>query len=73
MWGVPIASEKRKRAETVDFIGENLSTELSPFSFPVKEGHQSSEIKNVPISYAPHLWRKVKDMFEFNDDNRGYI
>lgn len=60
------------RDESVDFIGDNLSTELAPFTFTLKDGYNSTEIKNVPISYAPHLWMKIKDMLEFNDDvSRG--
>lgn len=57
------------RAESADFVGDNLLTELAPFTFSLKDGHNSVEIRNVPISYAPHLWSKIQDMLEFNDDN----
>ena len=52
------------RAETRDFVGENLSTdhELAPFSLPTKDGRHSTEIR-------PHLWMKIEDMLAFNDGN----
>ena len=68
-WGICIASEKKMRSEARDFAGENLSTKLAPFTFPIKDVRHSIEIRNVPISYTPHLWRKIEDMLEFNDDN----
>ena len=72
-WMRAIASEKRMRAESVDFVGDNLSTELAPLNF-VKDGHNTTEIRNMPISYTPHLCMKVKDVLEFNDDDsRGRV
>ena len=56
------------RAESAEFVGENLCIELAPFIFAMKDGHNSMEIRNVPISYTPQLWSKIQDMLEFNDD-----
>ena len=55
------------RAESAEFVGENLLTELTPFIFSMKDGRNSVEIRNVPISFAPLLWGKIQDMLEFND------
>ena len=69
-WGICITTEKKMRAQAAEFVGENLSVELAPFTFPFKDRQNSTEIRNVPIAYAPHLWPKIQDMLEFNDDTR---
>ena len=35
------------RAESAEFVGENLLTELAPFIFSMKDGRNSVEIRNV--------------------------
>ena len=53
---VKIASEKKMRAEANSLIGiDNLKCQLVPFTFPVKDGRHTVEIKNVPMCYTPHL------------------
>lgn len=56
------------RAETKLLVGDNLCTQLVPFTFPVKDGRHSVEVRNVPMSYTPHLWQKVSDILMSNDD-----
>ncbi len=68
-WGVEIASEKKMRAESEQYIGENLCTELTPFTFPVHDGHNTIEIRNVPMAYVKDLWQKIEDMLSMNDND----
>ena len=71
MWGVSLASERKMRVEATELVGENLCSELTPFSFPHKDGGEV--IRNAPYAYVPNLWDKVKDMLDRNsDDQRGY-
>ena len=70
-WGVGIASEKKMRAEATELVGDNLSAELAPFSFPHKDGGEI--IQTAPYAYIPNLWDKVKDLLDQNsDEQRGY-
>ena len=72
MWGVGIASERKMRVEAAQLVGDNLSAELTPFSFPHKDGGE--EIKNAPFAHIPNLWRKVKDLLDQScDEQRGYV
>ncbi len=68
-WGVEIASEKKMRAESEQYVGENLCTELTPFTFPVHDGHNTIEIRNVPMAYVKDLWQKIEDMLSMNDND----
>ena len=71
MWGVGMATEKKMRVEASELVGDNLSAELTPFSFNHKDGGEI--IKNASFAYVPNLWEKVKDMLDRNsDDHRGY-
>ena len=66
---VKIASEKKMRAEGNSLAGvDNLKSELVPFTFPLRDGRHTVEIKNVPMCYTPNLWEKVENMLNFNDD-----
>ena len=58
------------RAETRQYIGENLKAELAPFSFSLKDGHNSVEIRSKAICFAPDLWSKIQEMFDLNDNNQ---
>jgi len=68
MWGVGIASEQKMRLKAAELVGNNLGAELTPFSFPHKDG--SEEILNAPHAYVPNLWEKVKDLLDQN--STGY-
>ena len=71
MWGVGLASEKKMRAEAAELVGDNLSAELTPFSFSHKDGGEVIQI--APYAFVPELWRKVKDLLDQNsDEERGY-
>lgn len=71
MWGIGIASERKMRIQANELVGDNLSAELVPFSFPHKDGGEI--IKDVPYAYIPCLWRKVNDLLDqSSDDKRGY-
>jgi hypothetical protein len=71
MWGVGLASERKMRVEASELVGENLRSELTPFSFAHKDGGEV--IRSAPYAYIPNLWEKVKDMLDKNsDDQRGY-
>ncbi len=69
-----IASEGNMRSEAKEFIsGDNLRTELTPFTFSTKEKHlgvqngSANGLSRRPIE-------KIEDMLIFNDSERtGYI
>lgn len=42
---------------------ENHVTEWGPFTVKHKDGE---EVRHIPVSYVPDLWRKVKDQLEQN-------
>ncbi len=66
---VKLASEKKMRAEANSLAGvENLKCEYIPFTFPLKDGRHTVDIKNVPMCYTPNLWEKIESMLCFNDD-----
>ena len=59
------------RKEASELIGDNLGAELTPFSFPHKDGGEV--IQNAPNAYVLDLWEKIKAMLDQNsDDDRGY-
>ncbi len=68
---VKIASEKKMRAEAeADVLAgvDNLKSQLVPFTFPLKDGRHTVDIRNVPMCSTPNLWEKIENMLE-----RGYI
>lgn len=70
-WGVGLASERKMRVEASELVGDNLNAELTPFSFPHKDGGEV--IQNAPYAYIPNLWEKIKDLLDQNcDEQRGY-
>ncbi len=50
-------------------MGDNFCTKLAPFTFLVKDGRHSLQVRNVPLAYTPDLWLKISDMLDFNDDS----
>ena len=66
---VKLASEKEMRAQSTALIGDNLKSKLAPFTFPLKDGRHTVEIRNVPMAFTPNLWKKVEDMLDANDDS----
>lgn len=46
MWGLDIASEKKMRVEARELVGDNLQSEMVPFSFKHKDGGEI--IKEAP-------------------------
>ena len=60
------------REDASELLGENHVTELAPFSFALKDGLTGTELRNVPISFVPHLWNKIEGMLNHCDDeHRG--
>ena len=57
------------RAEMSQYIGENMKAELAPFSFSLKDGQNSIEIRNKAICFVPDLWRKIEEMLSMNDND----
>ena len=44
------------RAEARQFTsGEKLKAEYTPFTFPLTDGHNTTEICNVPMAYIINL------------------
>lgn len=67
-----MASEQKMRVESAELVGDNLSAELTPFSFPHKDGGEV--IQNAPYAHVPNLWEKVKNLLDQNSDElRGYV
>ena len=56
------------RAEAKEYVSENLQTERIPFTFPLKDGHNTIEIHKVPMSYIRDLWKNIQEMLAMNDD-----
>ncbi len=52
-----MGSRDSLREEDAGRIGE-----LTPFTFPVHDGHNTIEIRNVPMAYVKDLWQKIEDM-----------
>ena len=58
------------RIEAEELVGDNVGAELTPFSFPHKDGGET--IQNVPYAYVPHLRDKIRDPLDQNcDEIRG--
>ena len=58
------------RQEAVQLVGDDVMSELVPFSFSHKDGGEV--IKAAAMAYIPNLWAKIQDLLEANDDsNRG--
>ena len=65
---VKLASEKEMTAQSTALIGDNLKSKLAPFTFPLKDGRHTVEIRNVPMAFTPNLWKKVEDMLDANNE-----
>lgn len=64
-----MASESKMRAEAKMFTSDdNFRTEYTPFTFALKDGNNSIEIRNVPMAYIVDLWNKISDMLNMNDN-----
>lgn len=59
MFHISLASERKQRALAKESIGDNITAELVPFSFPA-EGRRV-EIKEAPFVYVPNLIARVSD------------
>ena len=46
-----------------------MKAELAPFSFSLKDGQNSIEIRNKAICFVPDLWRKIEEMLSLNDND----
>ncbi len=69
-----MACESKMRAEASAFTSsDNLKTEYTPFTFAIKDGNSTIEIRNVPMAYVIDLWRKISEVLDMNDDEAtGY-
>ena len=59
MFHVSLASEKRQRALAKEAIGDNITAEMVPFTFPADGG--GDEIREAPFVYVPNLIARVAD------------
>ena len=54
--------------------GENLKAEYTPFTFPLKDGHNTTDIRNVPMVFIVDMWAKIEDMLTLkNNSTTGYV
>ncbi len=69
-----MACESKMRAEAKVFTSsDNLKTEYTPFTFALKDGQRTIEIRNVPMAYILDLWKKISEMLDMNDnETTGY-
>lgn len=67
-WGVGIASEKDMRLEAKELVGDNIKAELTPLTFPCKDGGE--EVRQATMAYVPRLWESIQATLEHNDDER---
>ena len=59
-----MASEWKQRKLAKEVLGDNLTVEKVAFTFPVDGG--GTEVKDVPLAYAPNLIRKVADLIAYH-------
>ena len=71
MWGISIAAEGKMRQEARELVGDEVHSELVPFSFSHKDGGEV--IKSAAMAYITDVWGKIQDLLEKNDENHtGY-
>lgn len=59
------------RQEAKELVGEDVCSELVPFSFNHKDGGEV--IKPAAMAYISNLWEKIQGLLEANDDHsKGY-
>lgn len=64
-----MACESKMRAQASVFTsGENLKTEYTPFTFALKDGNSTVEIRNVRMAYIIDLWAKISEVLNMNDN-----
>ena len=63
-----IASEKEQRTLSKELIPSDITTEVAPFSFKLKQGGEG--VKPAAMGYIPHLSAKI---FEILDQHSRYI
>lgn len=66
MWGLDIASEKKMRKEAKQLVGDNLRSEMVPFTFKHRDGGEI--IKEAAMAYVPNLWLKIEDLLNQSSD-----
>ena len=62
--GVRIGSERKQRTVSSAIIDDNLTAELTPFSFKINGG---DELRGAPHAYTPSLKQKVLQLLDEND------
>ena len=72
VWGISFAPEGKMRQEAKELVGDDMCSELVPFSFSHKDGGEV--IKPAAIrAYISNLWKKIQGLLESNDNhNKGY-
>ena len=62
-----MASERSMRKMGNELIGNNIKAEVIPSSFEHKDGGEV--IKETPVVYVPHLWKRIEDALDENDND----
>ena len=60
--GIKLASEKRQRVLSKELITIDITAEVSPFTFPLKNGGE--EMKATPLAYLPYLPDKIFELLD---------
>lgn len=55
------------RVEAKELVGDNLQSEMLPFSFKHKDSGEI--IKEAAMALVPNLWRKIKDFLDQSSDH----
>ena len=64
MFHVSLASEKRQRTLAKEAIGDRITAEMVPFTFPADGG--VDEIREAPFVYVPNLITRVANTLTHN-------
>jgi len=56
---VSLASERKQRTLAGEVVGDNITAEMGPFTFPTDGGEE--EIWEAPFVYVPNLIVKIAD------------
>ena len=59
MFHVSLASERKQRTLAGEAVGDNITAEMGPFTFPTDGGGE--EIQGAPFVYVPNLITKIAD------------
>ena len=63
--GISLSSERKQRILAKEQVGDNLDTEIAPFSFSLTGGGE--EIRAAAHAFIPNLVEKVIQLLEQNE------